>query len=551
MATIIIRNGPDSSAATVPLNNAEPGFTTTAHQLWIGWGGTNYFIGGGFCLTALRALVPAADFLPYFTSLTASALTYLSPFSRTLLDDTTASAWRTTLGLGALAVLNSVDYSDLTGTPPAPPSHGHIISDIAVPFGAGDGYVIFVASSAWAVNTPDNAGLVDTSTTQAIAGAKTFEDVATFEDEVHCEDKVLVDGATTQNSIEAGFLGIGSYAVSNCWVSNNAYFDGTDWRRLDTGHAHQLYFLGTTLLLRVAGTDAAATVIVWKEPLHLEDSRMILGGTDYIISTDTADASDAKRLLIGGGGSVGANRGATCQLFGNEWSGGGVPGGSWIFDTGAAANAYIQLRTSDASGSGQTEAIFAKNGQVALGGTSTVTGAMLSVYGRIAGLAGGAAAWLTVGGTIYSTVTTVGNVGTGEDDLIAVTLPANLLNTNHDAVDFVVSLALSGTTGTRQVRTYFAGTLAYDSRAVTMAVTTTHAVVVMRVVRESSTVVRCHTACDHTIFTLDAAGYARITGLDLTTTNVIKITGETAGGAPATDDVQATAGRIEFLPAPA
>lgn len=58
-------------------------------------------------LLAIAGLVSVADGLPYFTGLGTASLTTLSSFARTLLDDTTEAQARTTLGLGTVIPLPS------------------------------------------------------------------------------------------------------------------------------------------------------------------------------------------------------------------------------------------------------------------------------------------------------------------------------------------------------------------------------------------------------------------------------------------------------------
>jgi hypothetical protein len=73
------------------------------------------FEGAGNTISALNALTPAADRLPYFTGADSASLATLTAFGRTLIDDADAAAARTTLGLGALATAANIDNSNWSG----------------------------------------------------------------------------------------------------------------------------------------------------------------------------------------------------------------------------------------------------------------------------------------------------------------------------------------------------------------------------------------------------------------------------------------------------
>lgn len=66
-------------------------------------------------LVALAGLTVAADEMIYATGADTFSVTSLTSFARTLLDDTTASAMRTTLGLGTMATATAADYAALAG----------------------------------------------------------------------------------------------------------------------------------------------------------------------------------------------------------------------------------------------------------------------------------------------------------------------------------------------------------------------------------------------------------------------------------------------------
>jgi hypothetical protein len=74
-------------------------------------------------LSALAALIFAANQILYSTGADAFSVTSLTAFARTLIDDADAAAARTTLGLGSLSTLNSIGAAELDATAVTPGSY--------------------------------------------------------------------------------------------------------------------------------------------------------------------------------------------------------------------------------------------------------------------------------------------------------------------------------------------------------------------------------------------------------------------------------------------
>jgi hypothetical protein len=83
-------------------------------------GATTYYADGTALLkaplTVINGLTPAADRIAYYTSASAGALTTLTSFARTLLDDADAATARTTLGLGTAATSAATSFQSADAT---------------------------------------------------------------------------------------------------------------------------------------------------------------------------------------------------------------------------------------------------------------------------------------------------------------------------------------------------------------------------------------------------------------------------------------------------
>jgi hypothetical protein len=148
--------------------------------------------------------------------------------------------------------------------------------------------------------------------------------------------------------------------------------------------------------------------------------------------------------------------------------------------------------------------------------------------------------------TLVDYFTDAGNGTTVETDLYSTTLPAGILANNGDKLCAECGgKFVSSATATRQVRVYFAGTVIFDTGALTLSLSAAWTGY-LTIIRVSATVIRYMVS-----FTTEGAALAaytscgELTGLTLSGTNVLKITGQAGGVGAATNDVVAKMGFVE------
>lgn len=155
-----------------------------------------------------------------------------------------------------------------------------------------------------------------------------------------------------------------------------------------------------------------------------------------------------------------------------------------------------------------------------------------------------------LGGKIKEFYTDVGNVGTGEDDLYTYTTEASILGANGDSLEMDFGgVFVSSATATREIKLYFGGTVVFDSGTLTLSLSAAWNIYAT-FVRVSSSVVRCTVSMTTEGAALAAyTSYTEVTGLTLSNTNVLKLTGEAAGVGAATGDIIAKLGTVSWYPA--
>jgi hypothetical protein len=141
-------------------------------------------------------------------------------------------------------------------------------------------------------------------------------------------------------------------------------------------------------------------------------------------------------------------------------------------------------------------------------------------------------------GDIFEAYADTGNTTTTETDLHSYTTPANAFGNNGEKIASEYGgLFVSSATATRQIKVYFAGTVIFDTGALTLSLSSAWTCFVT-IIRVSSTVVRYMVSLATEGAALSAyTNVGELTGLTLSNTNILKITGQAAGVGAATNDI--------------
>lgn len=140
----------------------------------------------------------------------------------------------------------------------------------------------------------------------------------------------------------------------------------------------------------------------------------------------------------------------------------------------------------------------------------------------------------------------VGNILLAETDLYSDIMPSILVNNGDKIRSEYGGTFLSSATATRQIRLYFAGSVIFDTGMLSLSLNASWSLYVM-IIRVSSSVVRYNCSLTTQGAALSAyTSVGELTGLTLPGSNILKITGQSAGVGAATNDIIAKSGSVEY-----
>ena len=153
----------------------------------------------------------------------------------------------------------------------------------------------------------------------------------------------------------------------------------------------------------------------------------------------------------------------------------------------------------------------------------------------------------TRSGVLFDHFADAGNGTTVETDLYSDTTAAGQFAVNGDKIAaYYGGTFVSSGTATREIKIYFGGTVIFDTGTLTLSLSSQWTAYV-DLIRVSGTVIRYMVSLATEGAALSAYTSAgELTGLTLSNTNILKITGQAAGIGAASNDIVAKLGSVKF-----
>lgn len=212
------------------------------------------------------------------------------------------------------------------------------------------------------VNGVDVAVINGTNTTLA---ALSVTGAATVGTTLGVTGQLTVAASTTNSSIKVGGFEIQSYAVNNCWMGNNFYYNGSAFKYRAAGYAHQQYYLPSGgFALRTAPSGNAGDSITFSYRQVIQNAGDFgLGGSI------TSDTNLTGATIAGVSGKFGINTitpAAQCAINGGLHVGGDSDPG----DNNVLIDGTLSVGTSITTG-GHSNTITTEQISVTENGTTT------------------------------------------------------------------------------------------------------------------------------------------------------------------------------------
>lgn len=151
----------------------------------------------------------------------------------------------------------------------------------------------------------------------------------------------------------------------------------------------------------------------------------------------------------------------------------------------------------------------------------------------------------SLGGLLYSSTTTVGNITGGEDDLISYSLPRNTMHNDTDVLEIIAFGIYANNSHDKTLKFYFDGTLVYTTAIKTPQNTAWQ--ITCRIMRITATTQKVIVSYSGEALGGAVNAFYTVTTVDLTVKNIIKCTG--TSGSSATNDIVQEGLIVKLFPA--